>query len=229
MSILFCNNAQCTRHAHASKLAALSTMDMLPRDNNRRDNELPADPRLLPQMRALTQKQRDFVMAYLGPAKLNGREAARKAGYSGGDNALRARASENVQKRNIKAAMRAVIKACVMGKDEALSKLSTIARATIDDFYDIDEDGRPVPNLEKARRRGRLGAIKSVDFTNNGIKLRFHSCLKALDTIVEYMKEGGPKSIEEGVKEQLWRDQQEISEAMGIDFSKYFDQRVSRD
>lgn len=37
---------------------------------------------------ALTEKQRKFVEAYMGPAKGNATEAARMAGYSGNENTL---------------------------------------------------------------------------------------------------------------------------------------------
>jgi phage terminase small subunit len=45
----------------------------------------------------LTQKQRLFAEAYIGPANGNAREAARIAGYSGDENALSQRAFELVR------------------------------------------------------------------------------------------------------------------------------------
>lgn len=50
----------------------------------------------------LTPKQRAFVHAYQGEAKGNGVQAARIAGYKGKDETLRAIASENLTKPNIR-------------------------------------------------------------------------------------------------------------------------------
>ncbi len=46
------------------------------------------------QKAELTQMQRLFAEAYIGPAKGNARKAARLAGYSGNDNVLSQRAFE---------------------------------------------------------------------------------------------------------------------------------------
>ena len=49
----------------------------------------------------LTDKQRQFVDWYCSSdARCNGTEAARRAGYRGNDNTLRAVASENLTKPN---------------------------------------------------------------------------------------------------------------------------------
>ena len=57
----------------------------------------------------LTTKQRLFVEAYMGAHSGNGLESARAAGYGGNAATLRAIASENLTKPNIKASIEALI------------------------------------------------------------------------------------------------------------------------
>lgn len=54
---------------------------------------------------ALTEKQRRFVEAFMGQAAGNATEAARLAGYDGDDDSLRAIASQNLTKLNIREAI----------------------------------------------------------------------------------------------------------------------------
>lgn len=66
--------------------------------------------------RPLTEKQRKFCEAFLGPAKGNKTEAARQAGYKGNDNTLCTVARENLEKPHIVAyldALRAEIQAAI--------------------------------------------------------------------------------------------------------------------
>lgn len=51
--------------------------------------------------RDLTEKQRRFVEAYMGEATGNATEAARRAGYKGGESTLRSVGSENLTKPDI--------------------------------------------------------------------------------------------------------------------------------
>jgi len=53
----------------------------------------------------LTEKQRRFVEAYMGAAAGNATEAARLAGYEGDDSTIRAIASQNLTKLNIREAI----------------------------------------------------------------------------------------------------------------------------
>lgn len=49
----------------------------------------------------ITEKQRRFIMAYLGEAKGNATEAARIAGYKGSENTLASVGKENLRKPHI--------------------------------------------------------------------------------------------------------------------------------
>jgi phage terminase small subunit len=94
----------------------------------------------------LTQKQRLFVEAYIGPAQGNAREAARMAGYSGDDNALSQRAFELVRLPKIAELIGVRVQTAVMAANEVLSELSAIAKADWQNFVEIrrDNEGEPI-------------------------------------------------------------------------------------
>ena len=182
-------------------------------------------PAALPQMRELTRKQQDFVLAFLGGAQGNATEAARQAGYAGSDSTLAAVGYENLRKPHIKAALQAVLEERSMSKTEVLAELGQIARTTVADFYKISERGYPVPDLNKAAERGSLGAVKKIKFDQNGLQLELHDRLKALRTLLRHFDTAAP----EGVEEQTWREMRELSQRTGIQFQIYMDQRSSID
>jgi len=74
----------------------------------------------------LTVKQKAFADHYLETR--NGQESARKAGYDADDNTLRAIASENLTKPNIRAYLEAQYALRVIGSNETLAELSTLAK-----------------------------------------------------------------------------------------------------
>ncbi len=88
----------------------------------------------------LTQRQRLFVEAYIGPAQGNAREAARMAGYSGDENALSQRAFELVRNPKIAELIGVRVGEAVMRANEVLSELSAIAKADWQNFLEIRRD-----------------------------------------------------------------------------------------
>jgi phage terminase small subunit len=94
----------------------------------------------------LTQKQRLFVEAYIGPANGNARTAARMAGYSGDDNALSSRAFELMRNPKIAELVGVRVEEAVMQSNEVLGELSAIAKADWQNFLEIrrDKDGETV-------------------------------------------------------------------------------------
>ncbi len=88
----------------------------------------------------LTQKQRLFVEAYIGPANGNARTAARMAGYSGDDNALSSRAFELMRNPKIAELIGVRVQEAVMRANEVLSELSAIAKADWQNFLEIRRD-----------------------------------------------------------------------------------------
>jgi phage terminase small subunit len=116
----------------------------------------------------LTQKQRLFVEAYIGPANGNARTAARMAGYSGDDNALSSRAFELMRNPKIAELIGVRVEEAVMQSNEVLSELSAIAKADWQDFLEIrrDKDGEIVSATLKLSDK-----IKSLELLGKYHKL----------------------------------------------------------
>lgn len=85
----------------------------------------------------LTTKQRLFVEYYLGEAKGNATDAARLAGYSGGDNALSQRGHELVRNSKIAVLIQTRVTEAAMPANEVLKELSDIARADWREFVKV--------------------------------------------------------------------------------------------
>lgn len=88
----------------------------------------------------LTAKQKAFADAYVGPAKLNGTEAARIAKYKGSDGTLRVVAHENLTKPNVRAYIDDLLTADSMTAVEVLREISDVARSEWRDHLQIVTD-----------------------------------------------------------------------------------------
>jgi phage terminase small subunit len=116
----------------------------------------------------LTQKQRLFVEAFIGPANGNAREAARMAGYSGDDNALSQRGFELVRNPKIAELVGVRVQEAVMRANEVLSELSAIAKSDWQNFVEIrrDREGETVSATLKLSDK-----IKSLELLGKYHKL----------------------------------------------------------
>ncbi len=116
----------------------------------------------------LTQKQRLFVEAYIGPANGNARTAARMAGYSGDDNALSSRAFELMRNPKIAELIGVRVEEAVMQSNEVLSELSAIAKADWQNFLEIrrDKEGETISATLKLSDK-----IKSLELLGKFHKL----------------------------------------------------------
>ena len=101
----------------------------------------------------LTNRQRVFVVEYL--KCWNASEAARRAGYSLKNADVIG--SENLGKPGIRKAIDERMQALSMEADEALFRLSEIARGNLADFMDPETD---TVDLGRARAAGKLGLVK---------------------------------------------------------------------
>jgi phage terminase small subunit len=115
----------------------------------------------------LSLKQQLFIEAYLGEAKGNATEAARRAGYSGSEDTLRQVASENLTKPAIAARIAQRVREVAMSADEVLIELTKIARAPWQEFV-----------VEVTNGRGQV-----VD-----VRLSLTDKLKALELLAKYHK-----------------------------------------
>lgn len=103
----------------------------------------------------LTAKQQTFINAYLANG-FNATQAAIEAGYS--EKTARSIGAENLTKPDIREAIDKRLQEYVMTANEALARLSDMARASMGDFLD---ENRETLDLAKADRASKLHLIKS--------------------------------------------------------------------
>jgi phage terminase small subunit len=103
----------------------------------------------------LTNKQKMFVESYLANGG-NGVRAAEQAGYAGGDNTLRAIASENLTKPNIRGRIRERVSEAQVEANEVIGTLASHMRA------DIGEIMPDNPVVRQAKAVGLSHLIRKV-------------------------------------------------------------------
>ena len=142
----------------------------------------------------LTGLQRAFIDAWFGEAHFNATEAARLAGYSGGDDPERERevwASQGSRTlRNVKVQEEIDQRWAAHGitPNEVMARLAEQSRATIEDFVDVIEPGRvAILNLDKAKQRGKLHLVKKLYWTEQGPRLELHDAQRATELIGKTM------------------------------------------
>lgn len=139
----------------------------------------------------LTGKQRAFVNAWFGEAQFNGTEAARLAGYSGGDDPKQERdvwaAHASRTLRNVKVQQEIARRWAKhgMSAEEVLSRLSDQARASIGEFLALTEDGEWYMDLASVQDRGHI--IKSIQWTKYGPKIELYDAQGALQLIGRHL------------------------------------------
>jgi phage terminase small subunit len=150
-----------------------------------------SNKRTIPKVNTpLTELQLGFANHYM--QCWNGTEAARLAGYAGGESALAKQAHENLRNPKIVAYIEAQLSTEVMSANEVLARLTNIARATFDDF--MDDSG--LIDTVKAKRKKKLALVarvKDKHFINHKdetetheMEIELYSALDALKTLAKY-------------------------------------------
>ena len=127
--------------------------------------------------RTLNTQQKVFLEQYL--KCWNATEAARFAGYSH-PNKQGPRLLVNV---GISTAIRERLNELQMGSDEVLTRLTSQARSSIEDFGEVDRYGTFHMDLSKAARLGQLANIKKLKPTKYGYELELYDSQAALDKL----------------------------------------------
>ena len=144
--------------------------------------------------RKLTKKQRLFVVHYLGI--WNATEAAKRAGYAGSRAVLSSVGAESLRNPQIARAISEELDRLVMGPEEVLSRLSIMARGSLDPFLATDEDtGEVFVDLTTEPAKEHMALVKRVEQTvlatnDDGsrvikTKLEIHDPKVALDSIAK--------------------------------------------
>ena len=110
----------------------------------------------------LTEKQRAFVDALIGPAAGNATQAARMAGYRDDNyNSLRATASENLTKPNVQRYLAAARARKRLSPEWVRDRLGELAGTTMADFM-VVRDGKLEIDWGAASLAGAIGQVKEV-------------------------------------------------------------------
>jgi phage terminase small subunit len=130
--------------------------------------------------RTLSPKQKLFIDEYL--KCFNATEAARRAGYSGGDNVLSQRGYELVRNSEIAEIISKRLQASAMSADEVLMRLGELARSEYEDYL-MSDGNVDLPSLLAA---GKGHLIKSVKPGKYGAQIEFYDADKSLALIAKH-------------------------------------------
>lgn len=129
----------------------------------------------------LTGLQRAFIEEWF--KDFNGTQAARRAGYSGDENALAVRASELLRNRKVAAEIEKRWAARGMSAEEVMARLADQARANIGDF--IQEEPAGALDLQAIKKRGHV--VKKIAWTANGPSIEMYDGQAALGIIAKHL------------------------------------------
>ena len=128
---------------------------------------------------ALTYKQRLFVEYYLANGG-NATKAAEAAGYGAPYQA----GYRTLKNSEVQAEIAARTASLAMSADEALRRLGDLARVSLADFYDVDDDGNLMLNLQRARDSGKLELLAGITCDARGnLILKLPDRIRALELI----------------------------------------------
>lgn len=132
----------------------------------------------------LTSRQRQFVAAYLGPAKGNASEAARLAGYGTGAGQHAHRLLKNAE---IRAAIDAGLNETSLTSNQILANLSEIADGSLEDYVKVSTRGNVSLDLAKAKKAEKLRLIRKLKIDRFGqVQIELHDPLRALELLGKY-------------------------------------------
>lgn len=145
----------------------------------------------------LTAKQRRFVEEYC--VDFNATQAAIRAGYA--ERSAKEIGSENLTKPNISDAIKARLNELSMTPEEAIKRLTDMARGSFAPFLTISENGKISVDLNSPEARKNWHLIKKVkQVTRKGaeeggevvsLEIELHDTKDALKTILEAHKKIG--------------------------------------
>jgi phage terminase small subunit len=134
---------------------------------------------------SLTERELMFVEHYLSNANRNTAEAARKAGYSAKtarQQGQRLLTNVDIQKY-IAFKSKPLLDQLGITQERVLKEFAVIAFTGITEFLDSDYTLKPLSGIDPAK----VGAIKDLEKTDTGHKIRLHDKLTALSKLMEIL------------------------------------------
>lgn len=133
-------------------------------------------------MAGLTNKQQAFVEAYLANG-FNATKAAITAGYS--EKTARSIGAENLTKPDISDTVKQRMAELCMSADEALMRLSQMARAQMSLLVTKTAGRLPMVDWEAALESGAIDAVKELTIREGEIGFKLHDAQAALVHILK--------------------------------------------
>jgi phage terminase small subunit len=130
-------------------------------------------------MSGLTGLQSAFVDEYL--KDFNGTRAADRAGYAGDDDVLAVIAHKNLNNPRVRERIEAMLKPRIMGVNEALMRLSEIARGEYAEYI----TDRGTVDIAQMVEDGKAHLVSEIRETRNGTNYKFHDMHSALRDIAK--------------------------------------------
>ena len=155
----------------------------------------------------LTDKQRSWLMEYLSNG-LNATQAVKDSAYqTSEDDQCRAMGHQNRTHPKIRPLIQHACRRH-MTENEVLKHVSHIARATWEDFLSFTDGGRVVPDLQKARQRGKMKLVDKIKWDaeydeEKGEVVRYVKKLQLKDSQKAHdqlLKATGAFDLEEGAQ-----------------------------
>lgn len=140
----------------------------------------------------LTNRQRAFVEAYLGPARLNATAAAEAAGYSKlSKKALQVQGSRLLSNAIVQSRVRARLAGFGLDRETILQRIGLLGGASMADMLDADRRGNYGLSLKKAAEAGALGNIRSYveQVGEGGItrRIELHDPYRYLELLAKHL------------------------------------------
>lgn len=158
-----------------------------PEGINHADDLLPDD--------GLTWRQKMFVEAYLGPARLNATEAARMAGYSATSRqSLKVQGYRLLTNAAVQSRVRARLNQIAPTRETLLERIGVLAGSDMSDLFAVREvngNVEVVLDLVRAAERGALGLLRECKQipTDNGVihVVKTHDPAKYLEMLAKHV------------------------------------------
>lgn len=152
------------------------------------ENHLPGSP----TSALLNRKERKFVAAYIGRSNGNGAEAAKLAGYEQGGACSHANIAVYLLKNiNVQATIKECMQAVGLTPEFVRGGVFDIAlNSSMDNFMDVDENGREFYDWKKIKDSGLLRFVKEIKHdgkTGAITSLKLHDRVAAYEMLAKFM------------------------------------------
>jgi phage terminase small subunit len=130
----------------------------------------------------MNSQERLFVDYFLATDNPIG--SAHLAGFEGNGDAHRVIAATLLQRPDVIQEIRNRREGLALPMAGIVDRLAEIATGSLDYFVSPGPDGSTVVDLEKARKAGKMGLVRSVSWSAGAFKIELHDPIKAMELLL---------------------------------------------